>query len=356
MTDASPPALANDIASPLRSRAQETLYRRSYPLRILGMGLAGLPLIAVLHELDTTWFAWAWVVMICLIWPHLAYWLAKRSRDPFNAELRNLVVDTAIAGSCIPLLHFNLLPSAILLTVAVSDKISTGVRRLWVWSLPGAAIALFAVAWLNGFAFQPESSMRVILACLPLMIIHTIAVSATSYRLVRRVQTQNQRLEELSRVDTLTGLFSRGHWESLATAALQVHEDSIGSALMVLDIDQFKEINDQYGHAAGDDVLRGIADLIRRNSPAGSHAGRLGGDEFAVVMPFSLEIAESAAERIRIAVQALQFNNTLPLRCTVSIGIAGKPDVGADLRTWIESADRALYRAKQAGRNRAATA
>lgn len=340
----------------LRTRAQLTLPRRAYPLRILGMGLAGLPMVLVLQELHTSWGGWAWVILVCLVWPHLAYWLTRRSRDPFKAELRNFVIDSAIAASCIPLLHFNLLPSAMLLTVSISDKINTGVRRLWAWSLPGMAITLIGFGWLNGFAFQPDSSMRVILACLPLMIIHTIAVSASSYRLVRRVQTQNQKLEELSRVEPLTGVFSRGHWESLAQAALQQHDAVADSALMVLDVDRFKEINDQHGHAAGDDVLRIVADLIRRNSPAGSHVGRLGGDEFAVVMPCTLDVAESAAERIRSAVHALQFANASPLRCTISIGIAGKPVANADLRAWIEAADRALYRAKQAGRNRAARA
>lgn len=195
-----------------------------------------------------------------------------------------------------------------------------------------------------------------ILSCLPLLVIHTIAVSASSYQLVRRVQIQNQRLEELSRVDTLTGLYERGHWESLAAVALKEHDENVGSALMVLDVDRFKEINDQHGHGAGDDVLRGIADLIRRNIPAGSHAGRIGGDEFAVVMRVAQADAELAAERIRAKIQQLEFANASYLRCTVSIGIAGGPDSGADLRAWTEAADRALYRAKQAGRNQSAIA
>lgn len=352
------PLLAKNLdnISPERSRAQRTLPQRAYPFRILGMGLASLPLMAVMRELDAAWIAWAWVILTCLVWPHVAYWLSTRSGDPFRAELRNFVIDSAFAGSWIPLIQFNLLPSAVLLTVVIADKINTGVRRLWAWSLPAMAIALLGGAWLTGFAFQPESSMLVTLSCLPLLVIHTIAVSASSYRLVRRVHIQNQRLEELSRVDALTGVFSRGHWESLAETELREHDDDANSALMILDIDRFKEINDQHGHAAGDDVLRGIADLIRRNMPAGSHAGRLGGDEFAVFMPLALEDAELAAERIRAAAHNLEFANASHLACTVSIGIAGGPDSGADLRAWTETADRALYRAKQAGRNRTETA
>lgn len=196
------------------------------------------------------------------------------------------------------------------------------------------------------------TSMAVIASCLPIMIIHTLAVSATSYRLVRRVQSQNLRLEELSQMDTLTGLYARGHWEMLAQATLQDSDAGGDCAMLVLDIDRFKEINDRHGHAVGDDVLCGIADLVRRNVPGGSHAGRLGGDEFAIVFPCPLQVAQSAAERLRAAVHQLEFPNAPELRCTVSIGIAGAPVAGADLRGWVEIADRALYRAKQAGRNR----
>ncbi|MEZ5463341.1 diguanylate cyclase [Dokdonella sp.] len=356
MTVASQSPRNNDHTPPLRTRAQTNLPRRAYPFRILGMGLASLPLMVVMHELDASWLAWVWILLTCLVWPHLAYRLAMRSSDPFKAELRNFIVDSAFAGSWVPMLQFNLLPSAVLLTVVFADKINTGVRGLWVWSLPGMLLALVVGAWLNDFAFQPESGLWITLSCLPILVIHTLAVSASSSRLVRRVQLQNRKLEELSRVDTLTGLYSRGHWESLAASVLQDRAAAADSTLMVLDVDRFKEINDEHGHSIGDDVLRGIADLVRRNLPTGSHAGRLGGDEFAAVMPFPLVEAESAAERIRAAVHQLQFASASALRCTVSIGIAGAPDAGSDLRSWTEAADRALYRAKQTGRNRAAVA
>jgi diguanylate cyclase len=355
------PAESNDVSgqdtsSGLRTNAQRTLPRRTYRLRILGMGLASLPLMAVMHELRAAWPAWTLMALTCFAWPHLAYALARRSKDPFLAELRNLVVDSAIAGSWVPVMHFNLLPSAVLLSVVSADKISVGVRGLLLRSLPASLVALLGVGLLTGFAFQPLTSMTVIASCLPIMIIHTLAVSATSYRLVRRVQAQNLRLEALSRMDTLTGLYARGHWEILAQAALRDSGPGSAATMLVLDIDRFKEINDRYGHGVGDDVLRGIADLVWRNMPVGSHAGRLGGDEFAIVVPYPLHEAESAAEGIRAAVHGLEFPNAPGLRCTISAGIASAPGTGTDLRGWIESADRALYRAKQAGRNRAVSA
>ena len=123
------------------------------------------------------------------------------------------------------------------------------------------------------------------------------------------------------------------------------------ACLLLVDIDLFKAINDRQGHAVGDDVLRGIAGVIRDALPEGSHAGRLGGDEFAIAVPVALDEARRIAERIRGGVDALAFACLPALRCSVSIGIAESPTSDADLRAWMEAADHALYRAKAGGRN-----
>lgn len=339
-------------SQPVRTKSQTSLPRRIYPFRVLGMGLASVQTIAVLHELRSPWPVWAWMVFSCLLWPHLAYAWARRSHDRFGAELRNLIIDSMIAGSWVPLMHFNLLPSLLLLAVATADKVNSGIRRLWLLSLPGMLACLLGVGVLTGFAFAPRTSMPVLIACLPLMLVHTLAVAANSYRLVRRVQAQNLELEALSRIDALTGLDSRGHWEDQATQLMRRRASGDGDAsLILLDVDRFKDINDAFGHAAGDDVLRGIAELIRRMMPPGSHAGRLGGDEFALAIPAAIQEAEIVAERIRTAVEKLDFPKVRDLHCSISIGIAGAPG-NLELREWIENADRALYRAKHAGRNR----
>lgn len=311
------------------------------------MGLAALPMIAVLREIDAGWPAWAWMAWMCIAWPHVAFAIAMRSRDPFRAELRNFVADSLFAGSAVPLMHFNVLPSAILLTVATADKINAGIRGLWVRSLPGMLLALVLGGAMTGFAFEPRTSMTVLLASLPLIVIHTLAVSLSSYRLVRKVQSQNLALDEIARLDTLTGLESRGHWQTQAEALLEQHQSGGQPAtLMLVDVDRFKDINDRFGHATGDDVLRGIAELVRRVMPEGSHAGRLGGDEFAVVLPVGLAQAELAAANVRLAVEALDYPRFPDLVSRISIGLAAAPDAGLDLREWLEAADRAMYRDK----------
>ena len=324
------------------------LHRRTYPMRTLGMGLAVLPVLVVLHERDADWPAWAWTLFCGIVWPHVAWLHARYSRVPYRAELTNFMIDSAMAGSLAPIMHFNLLPSAMLVTVATADKINAGVRGLWSRSLLGMLAAMLAAALLTRFQTDIVTSTAVLLACLPLMVIHTLTVSASSYRLVRKVQKQNMRLDDLSRHDSLTGLLSRGHWQEQATRMLVA---GTPASLLLVDVDLFKSVNDRHGHATGDDVLRAIADAIRDAIPAGSHAGRLGGDEFAVAVPLPLPETRHVAEGIRARVQALALGEGA-VQCSVSIGMAEAPVASIDLRGWMEVADRALYRAKAGGRNR----
>lgn len=331
----------------------QRLPRRTYPLRVLGMGLATLPAIAVLYELGAGWTTWAWVLVGGLLWPHLAFQLARRSADPLRVELRNFALDSIIAGSWVALIQFNLLPAVVLLSVVSADKINTGIRGLWLRSLPGMAAAIVIVGLFNGMAFTPHTSMLVMVSCLPLMVIHTLAVSVTSYRLIRRVQLQNLQLEQLSRIDTLTGIDSRGYWEGRASQLLQQHAAGESPAtLMLMDIDSFKTINDRFGHVAGDDALREIAQLVRACAATDGLAGRIGGDEFALALPCPVGHATARAESLREKVEQLTFAQHPGMRCSISIGIAAAPAGHPLLRDWMELADHALYRAKDAGRNR----
>lgn len=354
---ASPPAIAgSNDSSPVRSKAQRLLPQRVHRFRTLGMGLASFPMAAVFSELGASWLAWAWMALVCFVWPQLAFAVSRRSADPYLAERRNLIIDSAIAGASLPIMHFNLLPSAALISVTTADKVNSGVHRLWLYSLPGMILAPILVGVVTGFQVDLHSSTFVIACSLPLLVIHVLAVSMNSNRLVRRMQMQNIELEALSRVDAMTGLLGRSHWESQAEAILCRRNSTHSSVLMILDIDQFKEINDRFGHAAGDDVLRAIAGVVNANLPEGSHAGRWGGDEFVIVMPLDASEADVIAEKIRGQVADLEFSATGGLRCTLSIGLAQAPGGMSDLRSWLELADRALYRAKHGGRNRSVTA
>jgi diguanylate cyclase len=335
-------------------RDRAPLHRVVYPFRVAGLALGGLPVATVLFQRDAAALEWLFLATTALLWPQLAYVLARRGPDPRRVELRSLLIDSAIAGTWVGLMHFNLLPSALLLALTSVDKISTGIRGLWRRSLPGmlAGVALGALA--TGGAMDMATAMPVVLACLPAMLIHTVAVSLSTQRLIRKVGLQNLALDRLHRVDMLTGVSARADWEQHAERLLQGRAASDEPAcLLLIDVDEFKQVNDHHGHAAGDDVLRALAATLRAHLRPTDRAGRIGGDEFVVLLPATDEAqAQAVAEELRVAVAGLRLRDYPDVRPTISIGLAMLQARPISLRAWLNAADRAMYRAKHEGRNR----
>ncbi len=154
-------------------------------------------------------------------------------------------------------------------------------------------------------------------------------------------------------VDPLTGLLNRRGF-SEATARMIEREAKAGRpvSVMIFDIDHFKSVNDRFGHAAGDDVLKVFADVTVSSLRITDLVGRVGGEEFAALLPCAMDEALLAAERVREAFEASGVAvDGAPLETTVSIGVAGGPP-NTELEVLMASADTALYQAKRAGRNR----
>lgn len=326
--------------------------RLIYPYRVVGMALGGLAVSSVLYELDTSAAVWVFVALGCLVWPHLAYLLATRSADPVRAEKHNLLMDSAIVGILVPMMHFNLLPSTLLVTLTTVDKLSTGFKRLWLHSLPALVLGGLASTVIFGTGFSPGTSMPVILACLPIMLIHMIAVSVGRHRLIRTVTAQNRELDRVRRIDTLTGLSRRFDWEEQAEIAMSTRSPGREAWILLIDVDHFKQINDRHGHQAGDATLRELAKRMRMVIRPNDHVGRRGGDEFAVLLPDTTRAeAVAIAERLRSEVEQIRMADYPGVSPTVSIGMAVAPPAPTRLDTWLERADNALYRAKHSGRN-----
>jgi diguanylate cyclase (GGDEF)-like protein len=160
-------------------------------------------------------------------------------------------------------------------------------------------------------------------------------------------------LRLLASRDGLTGVLTRRAFLAAAEAACAARSGDL-SSLVVLDIDNFKGINDRYGHPAGDIVLREVATACRSALRAEDLMGRMGGEEFAVLLPgLHLDEACKVAERMRRTVTGLSFDLDLALRVTASFGIIDLD--GRTLDAAMSIADTALYVAKRQGRNRCVT-
>jgi diguanylate cyclase (GGDEF)-like protein len=127
-----------------------------------------------------------------------------------------------------------------------------------------------------------------------------------------------------------------------------------GFALLSADIDHFKRINDQFGHAVGDEVLRRVAQAMRQACRPTDRVGRVGGEEFLVLLPGApRSMVSSISERLVSAVRRLEFVDVAPgLRVTISVGVAMADGVMEPVDLLLKRVDRALYEAKHAGRDR----
>ena len=211
-------------------------------------------------------------------------------------------------------------------------------------------------AALTGFEFRPATTMLNVIGALPLLVAYPIGVGVATYRLSKRVREQNRLLKALNRIDGLSRLLNRTHWEQAVATEFGRHDRTgMPVCLLMLDIDHFKRINDRYGHLAGDEVIRNVAALVRQTLREYDVAGRYGGEEFGVVLPHTTAVnAVAIAERVRRRIEEATVEAEVGIRCTVSVGVAQLTADVVSTREWIERTDRALYRAKALGRNRTA--
>jgi diguanylate cyclase (GGDEF)-like protein/PAS domain S-box-containing protein len=167
-----------------------------------------------------------------------------------------------------------------------------------------------------------------------------------------------QQLEYLAKTDSLTGLHNRRSFMEIAETELsRATRHGSQLAILMLDIDHFKSINDTHGHRVGDSVLQAFGTLCLQTLRPYDTMGRVGGEEFAIALPqTSLDQAVVMGGRIRQLVEQTRLSQDrgLPLHFTVSIGVAGPADATTNIDTLLNQADSALYEAKRAGRNQVA--
>ena len=195
----------------------------------------------------------------------------------------------------------------------------------------------FAAAWVTIFSIE--------------LVLYAVGTVFVIFMLVsERIVSAHKRA---ATTDPLTDLLNRrGFADACAQLIAREAREQRPVSVLIFDIDHFKSINDRFGHAEGDTVLKLFADVVVNNLRLTDLSGRIGGEEFAALLPCSIEEAMVAAERVREAFAASGVVcEEKPVDTTVSIGVAGGP-AGTALDVLLAAADTALYKAKRSGRNR----
>jgi diguanylate cyclase (GGDEF)-like protein len=237
-------------------------------------------------------------------------------------------------------------------------SLPSGDYRARIISLPDASGAVrAALLGPRGSAVLSGGRLLVVAALVALVLL----AFALIVPLLRDLRQQHERAEEEAITDALTGLSNQRRFRQiLAKEVERAKRFDRPLSVVMLDLDDFKDINDNHGHLQGDRVLREVGRVLRLESREVDEPARYGGEEFAIVLPETrTEGAMEVGERIRRRLDRIRLPLDGPggqLRIRASVGVAGSPEQPPDVQTLIKAADQALYRAKQQGKNRTARA
>jgi diguanylate cyclase (GGDEF)-like protein len=279
-----------------------------------------------------------------------------------------LVVATGVGESLLtwtwPSLHGRIVLISIIIILLSSFGVEAIYRKRQKVTRPEHMVATMLIAgiaiMLARILKMPDMGMLSLTESTPMQgIVFTYAslmpVIATSGFLLMCGERLNENLTRLAMIDPLTGVLNRRTMTELANQAIATSRRH-GSAmsLLILDIDHFKRINDQFGHEAGDLGLCRFVELVRQRIGEDDVIARLGGEEFVLILPGADEQAAlKLAERIRLHLNGSHFSISgwpVPLRASIGVGTLG-PEIN-NLETLLRETDRAMYAAKHAGRNR----
>lgn len=223
------------------------------------------------------------------------------------------------------------------------------------WAMAG--LSLLIVLGLNPTLAHPYSGnaqATLLLAVLYMSVMfHVFSDRSVSY--FSRMHKYNLKLLRIATHDALTGVFNARAYRAQCQTLIQAGaEAGHGYSVLFVDLDHFKRVNDQHGHATGDKVLQAAAKALQKGVRHNDVVGRIGGEEFGVLLPqTNLEQALQVAEHLRRSIEQLAIDvDGHSLQITASIGVAHSPDGKTELQSLQQRADSAMYQAKAAGRNR----
>jgi len=328
------------------------------------------PLIAALVSL-VLWPAgdphllsgWIGVLAAISLWRHLLVTGYRRAaRDPATIRLweRRFVVSLGAASAAWGVgswLNFPVSPAHQAFLYCFVFGMAAGAATIYAAHGPSVVVStslIMAPTTITMFTVGDAFHTAMGMGGVVFLVAASRGVRSMNGALRRNIQLTGE-LERLAGTDALSGLSNRRAFTEFGETALaNAARSGRPCALVMIDIDRFKSVNDRLGHAAGDTVIRALGAALAGAIRVGERAGRIGGEEFAVILPDGgSEQAMALAQRIQAVVRTMRPRaGDVPIEVTVSIGVASTHGAPCTLDELLARADRAMYAAKAAGRNR----
>lgn len=244
------------------------------------------------------------------------------------------------------------LSSVVIFSMVAMNNVAVGGPQFLFRGLGFKCIG-FAMSFLLLDVTYEVGVTKDVLLCLPLIGIYPIVLGLSFYKLSAELKGSKALLKQLSNTDALTGLFNRRYWCEVVSMQMSRPKLIQCSALVIVDVDRFKLVNDIYGHVAGDKALCVLADILRARLRATDSICRFGGDEFCIFLT-EISVQEVSARMTSVSEEfASEIERVFPKSLsTLSVGIMNWSPEISDVDAWLSLADQNLYDAKKSGRNK----
>lgn len=178
-----------------RSKDQ-TFVRRIYVPRIVGLGLGFLCVASVFFQKETHPLVWLGLIANGFLWPHIAYFIANNSRNPYEAEIRNLLIDSFLGGLWVPMMSFNILPSTTVIFMMAMDNVAIGGIRMFAKGALAQLTGGFLAILFFGLTIHTDSTMFNVIACIPMLALFPFSIGMITHRISSKLSQQKKELEK----------------------------------------------------------------------------------------------------------------------------------------------------------------
>ncbi|MDF3933427.1 MASE2 domain-containing protein [Pseudomonas citronellolis] len=313
--------------------------RRIHAPRSLGCGLSFIFIAVLIYPGSPG--VWAWMLVNGFVWPSVARVIAVRAREPYRAELRNLLLDSLFAGGWLAVMHFSLLPSALLLSMVTMHNAAANGPAFMLKGLLANLAGVALMGLLIGFKVELDTPSRVIWACLPMLFLYPLAVGWTSYSLARRLHAQRRAFALVNCLDERQLLPSDAWLHQLAEEFGRCRRGGPRASLALIRIDDHAALRRRYGGLTAEALSLRLGHLIKAEVRNTDHVCRRQPDEFLVLF------RHTHGSGVRACIERIEqlfgdHDEALLSGLSLSYAVVDYASAFAGEHDWLEQARREL--------------